>query len=375
MRYCLCGNVAIENGAECARCRALRVLGLQPDASDKEIRTAYHVLVKVWHPDRFQNDPTLSEEADEKLKEINSAFGYLTSDAALQDSARKEQRHTRPRAHDYPSPPADDSSEDATASAPQPEPARAGRPGWIRLLTGIFFSTFAKTCAYIAAFALVGWILFKPTDRFLTSEPLTAATYQQFKTDMQRGLWGAGTIISGYFSELWQGNDPHKKSLPVPSGAAAVPQQEPGEPAQETVKLQSNPSPAETVKILPYVTAALSKDEVIAVQGPPTSTSGDKLIYGHSELDFRGGKLVGWKLDPDSPPIRVKLWPDASVDPDLDSFWMGSSKNEVLVVQGTPTFWSENTFGYGGSEVYFKNGKVVNWKNDPESVPLRAKRR
>jgi hypothetical protein len=44
-------------------------------------------------------------------------------------------------------------------------------------------------------------------------------------------------------------------------------------------------------------------------------------------------------------------------------------------VQGTPTFWSENTFGYGGSEVYFKNGKVVNWKNDPESVPLRAKRR
>jgi hypothetical protein len=84
---------------------------------------------------------------------------------------------------------------------------------------------------------------------------------------------------------------------------------------------------------------------------------------------------VGWKIDPESPPIRVKLWPDASVDPDLDSFWMGSSKDEVLVVQGTPTFWYEDTFGYGGSEVYFKNGKVVNWKNDPASVPLRAKRR
>ena len=376
MRYCLCGNVAIENGAECARCRALRVLGLQPDASDKEIRTAYHVLVKVWHPDRFQNDQTLSAEAEEKLKEINSAFSYLTSDAARQESARKGQRPTRPRAYDYPSPAAEDLGTDETAAVPQPEPVRAKGSGWVRFLMAIVFSSIARTFAFIAAFALIGLILFRPIDKFLTSEPLTAATYGQFKTDMQRGLWGAGTIVSGYFSEMWQGHDPQKKALPALSGNASAPQREPGEPsAQESVKVQSNASPAETVKILPYVTAGLSKDEVIAVQGPPSSTSEGKFIYGHSELYFKDNKLVGWKIDPESPPIRVKLWPDAAVDPDLDSFWMGSSKNEVLVVQGTPTFWSEDTFGYGGSEVYFKNGKVVNWKNDPASVPLRAKRR
>jgi hypothetical protein len=118
----------------------------------------------------------------------------------------------------------------------------------------------------------------------------------------------------------------------------------------------------------------LTRQEVIAVQGPPTSASKNKLAYGNSELDFNGDKLTGWKIDPASP-IRVKLWPDAAVDPDLKFFWLGSSKNEVLVAQGTPAYWSENTIGYGGSEVYFKAGKVAGWKNDPATVPLRAARR
>jgi hypothetical protein len=73
--------------------------------------------------------------------------------------------------------------------------------------------------------------------------------------------------------------------------------------------------------------------------------------------------------------VRVKLWPGSQVDPDLDTFWVGSSKNEVLLVMGTPTFWSENTWGCGGSEVYFKDGRVVSWKNDPATVPIRAARR
>lgn len=113
---------------------------------------------------------------------------------------------------------------------------------------------------------------------------------------------------------------------------------------------------------------------MIAVQGPPTSSSENALLYGNSELDFSNGKLVGWKIDAGLPHIRIKLWPDAAVDPDLEYFWLGSTKNEVLSVQGTPTLWSENTWGYGRSEVYFNDGKVVNWKNDPATVPLRAKR-
>jgi hypothetical protein len=62
------------------------------------------------------------------------------------------------------------------------------------------------------------------------------------------------------------------------------------------------------------------------------------------------------------------------VDPNLKSFGVGSTKNEVLVVQGTPTLFSEDTFGYGASEVYFKNERVVNWKSDP-AMPLRTSAR
>jgi hypothetical protein len=83
------------------------------------------------------------------------------------------------------------------------------------------------------------------------------------------------------------------------------------------------------------------------------------------------GKVSGWKIDPASAHIRVKLWPEAPVDPDLDFFGVGSSRDVVLVVQGTPTYFSADTFGYGGSEVYFQNGRVVSWKIDP-AWPLRT---
>jgi DnaJ-class molecular chaperone len=58
-----------------------RILELKPGASADEIKRAYKDLAKVWHPDRFPNDLPLQQRANEKLKEINSAYqglmGYL----------------------------------------------------------------------------------------------------------------------------------------------------------------------------------------------------------------------------------------------------------------------------------------------------------
>jgi len=79
-----------------------------------------------------------------------------------------------------------------------------------------------------------------------------------------------------------------------------------------------------------------------------------------------------WTIDPFTSPLRVKLWPDAPVDTSLQYFAVGSTKNDVLVVQGTPTSFSADRFGYGSSEVFFKDNRVVSWKNDPASVPLRV---
>ena len=62
---------------------AYRTLDLKPGADLGTVRQAYRVLVKVWHPDRFSNDPKLQAISDEKLKDINASYetvvAYLSS--------------------------------------------------------------------------------------------------------------------------------------------------------------------------------------------------------------------------------------------------------------------------------------------------------
>lgn len=57
--------------------KCFRLLDLKPEASPDEVRRAYRELVKVWHPDRFQNDSSLYAKAQEKLKEINLAYEQI----------------------------------------------------------------------------------------------------------------------------------------------------------------------------------------------------------------------------------------------------------------------------------------------------------
>ena len=54
-----------------------QILGLNPGASEKEIIEAYKVLVKVWNPDRFKDDPQIQKIATQKIKEIDEAFKQL----------------------------------------------------------------------------------------------------------------------------------------------------------------------------------------------------------------------------------------------------------------------------------------------------------
>jgi hypothetical protein len=56
---------------------AYRVLELSAGASRDLVRQARNVLVKVWHPDRHQGDPSLRAHAERKLREINEAFSLV----------------------------------------------------------------------------------------------------------------------------------------------------------------------------------------------------------------------------------------------------------------------------------------------------------
>lgn len=50
-----------------------KVLGVSPNATDDEIRSAYRALAKKYHPDNYVNSP-IADVAAEKMKEINAAY-------------------------------------------------------------------------------------------------------------------------------------------------------------------------------------------------------------------------------------------------------------------------------------------------------------
>ena len=104
---------------------------------------------------------------------------------------------------------------------------------------------------------------------------------------------------------------------------------------------------------------------------------------------FRDDKVSHWRniADsaisvplPDDVNLKARIVPRGPVEPTLTYFTLGSSKDEVLAVQGQP----DNPFAappwrYGRSEVSFSQDgrspgydKVVRWKSSPEN-PLKAR--
>ena len=53
------------------------VLGVDPSASDEEIKKAYRELARKYHPDNYQDNP-LADLAEEKMKAINEAYDAIT---------------------------------------------------------------------------------------------------------------------------------------------------------------------------------------------------------------------------------------------------------------------------------------------------------
>ena len=56
------------------------VLGIKPNATQDEIKSAYRKLIKQYHPDKFIDNP-LKNLAEEKMIEINKAYDTLTKNS------------------------------------------------------------------------------------------------------------------------------------------------------------------------------------------------------------------------------------------------------------------------------------------------------
>jgi hypothetical protein len=353
-----------DRGLQCARCEALQVLGLGKDATETEIRTNYQLFVKAWSPESMQGDPALKAAAENKLTDMHTAYEYLS----MTSTERTE--HPRPvyltsRAASPEATHAVPAQQTATAgfttlvvlpsTPPPPGPTLGQR---IKKLYRLYRRTRVLLWLAVIVFTLLTGKRIR--DFFRTER----ARSEQAASLTAVGSQDAATAAGGAKEE---GSKPAVQSLTARSSASATGTQRAGarQPAEAHIPM--------TRTIHSYLTVGSTREEVLAQQGPPTAQSEDKLAYGKSELFLKNDLVTGWRIDLASSPIRVKLWPQTAVDPDLGYFAAGSTKDEVLVVQGTPTAFSDDKFEYGGSEVYFRNNRVVSWKDDAGSVPLKVR--
>jgi hypothetical protein len=102
--------------------------------------------------------------------------------------------------------------------------------------------------------------------------------------------------------------------------------------------------------------------EVYAVQGVPTFTQGETWHYGKSQIRFAQGKVISWNQHPDNP-LRIARNEPVKMQDGI--FEVGSTKDEVRAIQGTPITETETVWDYGPSRVYFKNNRVIHWEESP----------
>lgn len=69
------------------RIEALNILGLDDDATDREIKTAYKECVQILHPDRFAANKKLQDRATEQFKRLQDAYEFLQSGRGAKKSA------------------------------------------------------------------------------------------------------------------------------------------------------------------------------------------------------------------------------------------------------------------------------------------------
>jgi hypothetical protein len=384
------------------------------EALETEIRSAYRLLSKAWQPENFADDPKLKDSAEAKLNDIQAAFDFLTmtstdrslgqrpvylsaklAAAAVVPSPVSEIQEAFGSFAAAPSAaipeviPASGPIQSA-ASAPEPQQApQASEKTWrkfkIPILAGAMIAVLLIGLSLWVAFSGNGSAGDQTSSvngsgaRRKPMNPLVALLAKVLNT-----IDPPPATHASLTSELPSQTSSFSTQAPSPEATAQNSTPEVGAPAgthtstvaRNTQPATSHSTPASvqagTTKLKPYITVGSTREEVIALEGTPTVSSEDKLTYGRSELSLKNNTVVGWHID-SGWPLRVKLWPRSFVDPALDFFTVGSTKDEVLKIQGTPATLAEDHFEYGGAIVYFSNNRVVRWKSDPTSVTLWAR--
>jgi hypothetical protein len=304
-----------------------KIMGLAANATPKEIQQTYYDLVNIWHPDRFSHDPHLQQKAQEELKKINEAYRILENSLS---------------SGSMPAPPAPPPRRRApTPKHPVPHTTTQG-PVPLKPVSAWMWPLAAIVATTILIFGLP-----KETPHSRPAEPYNVPMTTEHVKLPSAAPAGNTSVLSQ------EAIVARKNLLAQRWGGQYVPKTE-----------DSTPSVAPG---LGYITVGSTRDDVIRLEGQPESGSSSLFTYGSSHIYFEDGKVSGW--DNRSPHLKVRLKP--SVRNRESTFTIGSTKDTVLSVQGTPDSFSDSEFTYGISTVHFEDGRVTSWfDRDP---PLKVR--
>jgi hypothetical protein len=243
-----------------------RTLGLAPDARFDEIKYAYRVLVKRWHPDRFAPDTDGQRQALERFYIITSAYETLRARQVAVDATRQRVISWATRGMWY-----------------------FGIGGLITIGCYVFQPAFRHAAPPLPLARLPLVLAQSVAQResitvgstkdvvYAVQGPPTWATNRVWEYRGSRLYFNAGRV-TGW--EIWPGSPLKVHLLP------ATP---------------INPVPA-------YFTVGATKDAVLAVQGTPTRVTERLWEYGAARVSFTDNRVTRWEVWPGSP-LKARLMP------------------------------------------------------------------
>jgi len=286
-------------------------LGVTPDTDWKTLRASYRRLISQWHPDRYSADSAQRGIAEERSKQITLAYQAL-------------EKYRRDHGVLPPTTPAPTIAQESARTA-DPMQERAG------------FWTRGDTRGTGPA----------------TREHATRGPPRQSRVAIALGfsvLIAALYLVYHYWDEGSHREDQLRVKASDPSVA------------------KPPPTLSEIARDSRGFSAGSTLGEVYAIQGVPTQTEGDTWYYGKSRIHFAQGKVVSWKEHPEDP---LRLTRDPSARPHGNYFDVGSTKEDVRAIQGTPVRETDTMWDYAPSQVYFSGNRVIRWEESPVQ-PLRV---
>jgi|GEM_PF-1299251 len=341
--------------------RAYKILGLGYGAPQDEIKKAYIAWVKRCHPDRFHHSPHLQHLNQEKLKEINEAYAYLKRKPAV-----FHYKNPYPHKHQAPPKPAYKTYHTTTAKGAGFAHARPGtksRSAGKTRATGAtspeqWLAMFLVFCLFVGLLVL----LFQqnPLNDYSATSSREATAGWADPENRSQPLPATRSRVAESPTAVPEAEGPWSI---VPAAARSRP------PANEARTFRGGEEEAPGVSGRnEFFTVGSTKNEVLAVQGTPDELGENDFRYGVSSVFFKNGKVTRWQNFAASP-LKARM---PSAKPGGSFFTLGSTKEEVVAVQGEPDSRSEHAFEYGISRVFFQNNRVTSWKSY-SVAPLRVK--